>query len=48
MAKSISMITFRYAFLGEYGLKGLLYWKEYFYSYTCDPKTGEVKKNRFK
>jgi len=41
------MIRFRYLLLGEYGIKGLFYYKEYFYSYTCDKITGKVRKNKF-
>lgn len=34
---------FRYLCVGEFGLKGLLYWQDYFTDYSINEKTGEVR-----
>lgn len=33
---------------GEYGLKGLFYWNEYYQKYSVDKNTGEIKRDRYK
>ena len=44
-SKNISFNMFKYVYDGRYGIKGLLCKEEYFRDFSCDYKTGEVKKN---